>query len=271
MKASYVLSILLAFLAVVASVAGLLLDGAYGEPESTAEMLRGYDLVTVAVALPLLCYSLLWARRGSGQAQLIWAGMLAYLAYTYAYYVFGTSFNDLFLLHIAAFGSAVFALVLVLSTVDIGRVARRPVHRTRERLVSILLALLALGLGGMWIYFSLRFSATGDVPLGSALVETVAIVHLGIALDLALLVPAYALAAVLLWRGDVWGYVVAAVVLVSGTLHQVSYMVALPFQAAADVPSAVMFDPAEPAIAAIFVLATALLLWGPGSSRRVPR
>ena len=96
------------------------------------------------------------------------------------------------------------------------------------------------------------------------------VVHLGIALDLAVLVPAYALAAVWLWRGIPVGYVLAAVVLVSGTLHQLSYMVALPFQAAAGLPGAVAFDPVEPLIALLYLLASALLLWGAGSQRREP-
>jgi hypothetical protein len=102
------------------------------------------------------------------------------------------------------------------------------------------------------------------LPAGSALVEPDVVVHLGIALDLALLVPAYVLAAVWLWRGFPVGYVLAAVVLVSGTLHQVSYMVALPFQTVAGIPGAVAFDPVEPFIGLIYLSATAVLMWGAG-------
>ena len=98
------------------------------------------------------------------------------------------------------------------------------------------------------------------------------VVHLGIALDLALLVPAYLLAAVLLWRAVPVGYVLAAVMLVSGMLHQVSYMVALPFQAAAGVPGSVAFDPMEPFIALLYLLASALLIFCAGrEGRELPR
>jgi hypothetical protein len=96
------------------------------------------------------------------------------------------------------------------------------------------------------------------------LVEPDSVVHLGIALDLALLVPAYVLAAVMLWRGTAAGFVLASVVLMSGTLHQISYLVALPFQAAAGIPGAVAIDPLEPVIAALYLAATAVLLWGAG-------
>jgi hypothetical protein len=191
-------------------------------------------------------------------------GTLAYMVYTYVYYLVGTSFNDAFLLHIVVFGCSLFALVMTVSALDIPAIGAGFARRTPRRLVSGVLGLLAASLGGMWVYYSVHNAVTGEVPAGSALVEPEDVVHLGIALDLALLVPVYALAAVLLWRGIAAGFVLASVVLVSGTLHQVSYMVALAFQAAADVPGAVAFDPIEPAIAVLFVVATARLLRGAG-------
>jgi len=48
--------------------------------------------------------------------------------------------------------------------------------------------------------------------------------------------------------------------LVAGTVHQLSYMVALVFQANAEVPGATAFDPQEPFITAAFLIAAAFLL-----------
>jgi hypothetical protein len=260
---AYVLSSGVGVLALLASLAGLLTDGAYGEPGSTAEMLHGYDLVTLVLVVPALVLSQLQTRCGSDRAQLIWVGMLAYLVYTYAYYLFGTPFNDLFLLHAAVFSSSLFALVLTVS-LDVPGVAARFSPRTPRRIVGVVLALLAAALGGLWIYASVRFITTGEPPVGSALVEPDVVVQLGLALDLTLLVPAYALAAVLLWRRIATGYVLATVLLIAGTLHQVSYMVALLFQSAAGVPGAVAFDPFEPVIAALYLTATVPLLVAAG-------
>ncbi|MGS0684450.1 hypothetical protein ACVBEQ_04695 [Nakamurella sp. GG22] len=211
-------------------------------------------------------------------AELLWISMLAYAAYTYAYYVFAADYNDLFLLHIGVFAGSVFGLVWALSTLDPagtpGRFSpRTPVRfspripvrfspRTPVRFISGVLAVLALGLGGMWVYAAARFAVTGDLPAGSAMVETDTIVHLGIALDLALLVPTYTLAAVWSWQRAGWGYLLAAMALIAGTLHQLTYIVALPIQVAADIPGAVSIDPAEPVIAAMYLLATTVLLLG---------
>jgi hypothetical protein len=112
--------------------------------------------------------------------------------------------------------------------------------------------LLAASLGGLWVFAALQFARTDRMPAGSALVETDSLVKLGIALDLSLLVPGYALASVLLWRRRPWGFVLGGMLLISGVAHQVGYMVALAFQVAADVPGATAFDPAEPVIATGF-------------------
>jgi hypothetical protein len=224
--------------------------------------------VTLVVVVPSLIWSARRAVRGSDRSQLVWGGMLADLAYTYAFYVFATPFNDVFLLHVAIFSGSVFGLVLTLRSLDVPGIAARFSQRTPRRTVAALLGLLAIGLGAMWVAYSMVYAVSAELPGGSALVETDAVLHLGIALDLALLVPGYGLASVLLWRARQWGYVAAALILVSGVLHQVSYMVALPFQVAAEIPGAVAFDPMEPVIAAVFVAAALLPLRGAGRQRR---
>src|SRR5215218_8596107 len=65
-----------------ASLIGLLVQGVYTGAESTAAMLRGYDLVSASVV-----------------AHLVLASLVAYVVYTYAYFLVGTGFNDVFLLH----------------------------------------------------------------------------------------------------------------------------------------------------------------------------
>jgi hypothetical protein len=270
-RAARLVSVVVAGLALVATVAGLLVSEVYTGSASVAQILRGFDLVTLVVVVPTLLWAVRSAASGSDRAQLVWGGMLACLAYTYAYHVFGTPFNDLFLLHIAILAGSIFGLVLTLMSTDVPGIGRRFDPRTPRRAIAVLLGLLGLGLGAMWVIHSAVYAVTGEIPVGSALVETDTVVHLGIALDLALLVPAYALSAVLLWQGRAWGYVLAALVLVSGVVHQISYMVAMPFQAVADVPGAVAFDPMEPVIAAIFLGATVLLLRGAGTGASQPR
>ena len=265
MRAGLVLSVVSLVLMIAATIAGLLVDGLYRDPMSTTSLLRAYDLVTLAVVAPGLAIGVVGARRGSTRAILMWLGMLAATVYTYAYYLFEAALNDAFLLHVAVFSAALFALILGLAAVEVDTIAAQFGPKTPRRLISGFLMLLAASLGGLWLFASVQFAVTDRVPAGSALVETDSLVKLGMALDLSLLVPGYALAAVLLWRRNVWGYVLGAILLTSGVAHQISYMVALPFQVAADVPGATAFDPAEPVIASGFLLAAVALL---ASARR---
>jgi hypothetical protein len=120
----------------VASAAGLLIDGLYGDPESLASMLRGYDLVTLVLVVPILAGALIGVRRGSPIAELIWVGLLVAALYTYAIYVFGAGFNDLLLVHVATFSCSAFALVLALASLNAHSIADCFGSRTPRRLIS---------------------------------------------------------------------------------------------------------------------------------------
>src|SRR3712207_9277727 len=89
-------------------------------------------------------------------------------------------------------------------------------------------------------------------------------------MDLTTLVPAYAAAAVLLWRRHPWGHVLGAVLLTSSAVVQANYLIALRAQAAAGIPGATAFDPQEPPIAAAIVGAAAALLAGVRRPSSVP-
>lgn len=238
---------------------GLWVPAVYRDPVEVVAMLRGFDLVTLVVAVPLLATALLLSQRGGVTARLVWLGMLAYAVYTYALQAFGSTFNALFLPHVLAIPASIAALVLLLANLNVADLPVRWLTGVPARTVGVLLALIALGLGGMWVFYSLRFAITGAPPAESELVLPTSAVHLGYALDLALLVPAYGLASVLLWCRRPWGIVLGAALLVYSLVYQVDYMMALVFQASAGIPGSTAFDPAEPVIIAVLLTAAALL------------
>jgi hypothetical protein len=256
------LSVAVAGLMAASSAVGLARRGLYRDAPANVATFRAYDLGSLTVATPLLAGALARAGQGSARADLLWAGMLAHVVYTYAYYVFGAAFNALFLVHVALFVLAAVALVLVLRSLDVRSVAERFDRRTPARTVGAVLGLLAASLGGMWTWFSLRFAVTGAAPEEGLLLQPAPIGHLGYAMDLTTLVPAYATAALQLWRRRPWGYVLATVLLTASSVIQVDYVLALASQAAARIPGATAFDPQEPFIAAAITGAAAVLFVG---------
>ena len=263
LRNAFRLSVAIAILMVIASAAGLLIDGLYTDGAWAREALRGGDLTTLAVAVPLLIGSLVFARRGSQAAQAVWLGVLAYSVYNYAYFAFGAEFNDIFVLHIALFSLSIITLVLAVANVDVDAIAARFRGVRRTRWIGGFLAVVGAVLGGLWVFLAIRFAITGellaDIPVDG--------IHLVFAIDTSLLVPALVMAGVLLWRRTTGGLVFGPTMLVMGAIYQVNLLVAGLFQANADVAGVKAFPPEGILLATGFAAATAAMFLRRGRSR----
>src|SRR6266545_5600548 len=91
---AYRVSLVIAVLMTVASVAGLVFGsaGLYGVEPRLVQVSRGGDAANLVVGLPILLGSLWLARRGSLIGLLLWPGALFYMLYTYALYLVGAPF-----------------------------------------------------------------------------------------------------------------------------------------------------------------------------------
>jgi hypothetical protein len=256
LRNAFRLSVAIAVLMVIASVAGLLIDGLYTDGAWAREALRGGDLTTLAVAVPILIGSLVFARRGSQVAQAVWLGALAYSVYNYAYFVFGAEFNDIFVLHIALFSLSIITLVLAVANVDVDAIAARFRRVRGTRWIGGFLAVVGAVLGGIWVFLAIRFAVTGelmaDLPADG--------MHLVFAIDTSLLVPALLVAGILLWRRTAHGYVFGTAMAVMGAMYQVNLLMAGLFQANANVPGVKAFPLEGIVLATGFALATLALL-----------
>lgn len=261
-RTGLVLSAAIAALMVAASVLGIVVDDLYQEDAWAREAFRGGDIVTLGVVVPVLILALVQARRGSVRAMVVWIGVLAYALYNYAYYVFGASFNDAFLIHIAIFSSSIFALVLAVSNLDVAATAEPLRRRQLARWIGGFLTLVGAGQGALWVFVIVRYAVTGevlaDIPVRGQ--------HVVFALDLSLLVPALIVAGVLLWRRTAIGYVTAGVVSVMGSLVLLNLLLAAAFQANADVAGVKAFPP-EGVAMTVGMIASAGLLLGRSTKR----
>lgn len=259
MRRESLLSVLVAVLAAAASAGGLFVGGLYRRDTVWASsQLRGNDLVTLAVAVPLLIAALVLAERGSARARLIGLGSLAYMAYNYAFYLFGAAFNELFLIYVAVFALSLGALILGLAAVDAAAVARLFRERTPARGIAGYMFFIAAFLGFNWALRAVRFLVTGRIPqdiLNSGL--PTAIVY---AIDLSLLVPALASVGVLLWKRRPWGYVLGTVLMVKCATYPLALVGMGIYAARAGVPGAWAMMPFWMAFAAVSLVALGLLI-----------
>ena len=255
-RAATVLSGAIVAMMVAASAAGLLVPDLYDEGVWAREALRGGDLVTLVLAAPLLLGALVFAVRGSQRARVVWIGMLAYSVYNSAFYAFGASFNDAFVLHITLLSTSVFALACALVSTDLVAIASTFGEVRGARWVGLFLAVVGIAQGLLWLFVLARNVATGE------LIENVPAAgqHLVFALDLAFLVPSLVLSGVLLFRRLPLGYVLGAAMAVMGAVYQLNMMAAGVFQDRADVVGAAAFAPENVGLAIGFWAGALFLL-----------
>jgi hypothetical protein len=239
------LSLAIAVLAGLASLAGLFPVGLYRDNAFVVAGWHGNDLVTLVVGVPLLVATRHYAGRGSERARLAWLGSLHYALYNYAFYLFGAALNKFFLVYVALFTLAIFALVAGLAGTDAESIAKRFEASTPVKRIAGYMLFVGVGLGGLWIVESLRFAATGRIPevmvaTGHAKGDASNLVA---ALDLSLLSPALLLGAFWLWRRRPWGYVLGVMLNVSGALYTLVLTAASLAAASAGIPGAAALLP----------------------------
>jgi hypothetical protein len=231
---SAVIAVLMAF----ASLGGLLLHGLYRDNTWSTAAFRGTDLATLLFAVPVLVVALVLAHRGSDRARLVWLGVLAYNVYNYAFYLFGSAFNDFFLLYAALESLSLIALAGAIPAV---LAVPRAVKRAPARLVAGYMAVVGVVFAAMWVAQAVRYLADGTPP--KVIAQSGIHTSIVFALDLTLIVPAFLIGAVLLWRRHPAGVVFGVAMNVLGVLYMAALALAGRFQANAGISGASWADP----------------------------
>jgi hypothetical protein len=156
-------------------------------------------------------------------------GALVYVVYMYAMYAFDVRFNPLFLVYLALFGGALYALVWSLASVDPAALRRACSGSSPARPAALFLALTAGFFYLLELGEAIPASIAGKLPPSA--VEYGLPTNPVHVLDMAVLLPALGITAVLLWRRRTFGYVLAGALLTFialldlSLLSMVTYMV----------------------------------------------
>lgn len=185
------LTVIIAILAGVASVGGLTVPGLYRDAELFKCAWLANDAVTAILAPALLLVHV--DTSGEVCARLLWLGILLYMFYNYAFYLFGAVFNWFFLIYVTLFTLSLYALLLALLITGSGGNIPKISKTSRRRWIAAFLLLVALPLATVEVGQYLRFILFGEEPQIPTLI---------LALDLTLVIPNTILAAVMLLRNS---------------------------------------------------------------------
>jgi len=212
------LSLPLAALLVISSYGGLFWPAAYSrETPLWAAQVKGSDVVNLVVAAPVLLVSAVLGLRKSMAAQLIWLGTLLFLLYNFLIYALAVRFNSLFLVYCAIFGMSFYAFVIGLSSFSSREAAALYSPRAPVKTIATVFLLVAAVFGAQWLREIVPALLSGVAPPKSVTDTGLPTnpVHF---LDLAVALPGHVIAAVLLVRRRVAGYVWAPILLTLGIL-----------------------------------------------------
>ncbi len=257
-RSATVLSVIIIFLAIIASVSGIAFNNLYRDNELVTAALYGNDLVTLVVAVPVMVCSLFFSARGSTRAQALWLGSLLYMAYNFAFYLFGTAFNSMFLVYTALFALSVYAMAILLRTVEPDGISGQFHPPVTMKWISGYMLFVGIFLGLFHTALSLGYVFNGEVPEMINLFDHPT--NLIAALDLTVVVPLHILAAVLLWQGRPWGYLLAVITNVQGAIYNLALTLSGISEVQAGVVTSFSEAPLWAGLAAISLLASYYLL-----------
>ena len=256
---TYAFSLIIAILMAAASVAGLMWRSII---YPTDELLRAFmsnDVVNLFIGLPILLGSMWLARRGRLIGLLCWPGALLFVLYNYIVYVFAMPLNVAFVSHLVLVTLSVYTIIGLVASID-GKA-------TRQRLTGAVPVRTAGGiLAGLGLLFFLRVIAVMVNALASQ--ALIAETELAISVSDFVIMPAWVIGGVLLWRREALGYVAGLGLLFQGCMlfiGLICFMLLQPLLTGAP------FIPVDVAVVSIMGLVTfvpfALFVRGVVSSR----
>lgn len=217
---SFVLSVLILFV----SGYGLSTTGFYSteSPDWQAQC-YGQDLIDLVLIVPLLMISALLMLNGYKMGQLSWPGIMIYLVYTFLIYCFDVRFNGLFVEYCLILGLSVYGLLFFFYK-RLSQTEQSPPSKTNlTRLILIFFAFTGIAFYFLWLSDILPAIRTHSVP------ETV--VKAGLptnpvhVIDLSLILPLFVITAILLFRNNRLGYILAPHLLIFSTLMDLTIAV----------------------------------------------
>ena len=201
----------IAILLAIAAGGGVFSSSLYRDNPSLLAQAIGQDFISLVVVFPTLIISAVFASRGSPHARLVWLGALAYLVYTYASFAFDIRFNSLFLVYVALLGCSLYALIGGISTANMAEIKTYFTEKTPVKAVSIYLAVIAVLFYFVWLGEIVPALIAGQIPQNIQDSGTPS--NAVYVLDMAWILPAFAIAAVNLWRRKDLGYTLAGALL----------------------------------------------------------
>jgi hypothetical protein len=93
-------SCLISFLAIIATLIGIFKSDLYNDNDFVRTAWLANDWITLIIVIPAFLILMFFLKKQIIKAELVWLGLLNYFFYNYSFYLFGSVFNNMFLLYV---------------------------------------------------------------------------------------------------------------------------------------------------------------------------
>ena len=168
-KIGKVTSLIVAILVAFTSFTSIYNPGIYNDNDFVIAMWSGNDLVTAIIVLPLLIAAMVINHKKLDNSfifTLIWLGVLWYFIYNYFFYLFGASYNSLFLLYVLIIILSVVSFIhLILALYpNLDNIFNKKYMNYSYKGLGIFMRVFAVVLGSMWVIMIVGSLIKGEVP-----------------------------------------------------------------------------------------------------------
>jgi hypothetical protein len=208
LKRNKILWLLIALMALVASLVGVAYQGIYQNFMIAAALpaVLSQDLIAALASIAML-FLIFRIKEGNFVKQLILLGIIGYLFYVYGLYVIGKVYNTLYFLYMAIFSLSFFSLVYGIANIRNKAPDKINIPKTLKKVSAAFLLLIPVILYPMWIIAMWPFIRQMQVPsIGSNLYI----------LDICFVLPVCVIMAVMVLRKDDFAILLTPVLLIKG-------------------------------------------------------
>jgi hypothetical protein len=182
----------------------------FDTPIGASGFLAG-DIVTLALAIPILLISFTMYRRGSLKGGLLLSGALAYFLYTYASLGFGAAYNNFFLAYTVIFSASLYSLILILLSFDVRALPTHFGAGLPRKGIGLFLIVSGVILSLIWLVLSIIPALLADQAAPEAYYYTTFTTGI---IDIGIVAPALLTAGVLIRCNAPSGYLFASTLLI---------------------------------------------------------
>jgi hypothetical protein len=206
MRTYIILAAILIILLLLTAGAGLFGTNIYDKfaPPKYVQESRAQDLITLVLGIPLMVVAVAGVRSKRAWGFPLWTGVLAYELYVYAIYAVGGIYNPFFLGYIAAASLSLYTIIGLLSSVDPDWFQDAVREKFPRRWFGVFFILITVVFAFIWMGQVFNSIATGIQDSG----------HLIFVFDLMIVLPAFAIAALQLFRKKPFGDLLAGMLLI---------------------------------------------------------